>query len=78
MKRAILEFPDGRRAILTPKGWHVSPPDPDLERRLEDFSPSDWPGGNTIPPDALAYTARRAGWAVGADDVWVDPISEAG
>jgi len=79
MKRAVLELPDGREAILTPKGWHVSPPDPVLEKRLrEDFDlgRAQRMTRTRCPPDPLEFTARAAAFALGAEDPWIEILGE--
>jgi len=75
-RHAILEFKNGQRAILTLNGWRVIPRDDILSELLNsDFSLIETQRlRETLAPDLLATTARRAASALGAEIIRCSPV----
>lgn len=68
-RRAIIEWATGQRAKLTAQGWTVSPDDPTLAELLNSehsLAAAQARRSTTVPPDLLAFAARRAALATGA------------
>jgi len=75
-RSAVLEFKNGGRAILTASGWRTIPPDDVLSELLNsEFSLSETQRmRETLAPDLLATTARRAAAALGGEIVKYSPL----
>ena len=75
-RHAILEFKNGGRAILTASGWRTNPPDDVLSELLNsEFSLIETQRlRETLAPDLLATTVRRAASALGAEIVRCSPL----
>ena len=68
-RHATIEWATGQRAKLTAQGWTVSPDDPTLAELLNgehSLAAAQAKRGSLIPPDLMAYCAKRAALATGA------------
>jgi len=75
-RRAILEFKNGGRAILTASGWRVIPRDDILSELLNrEYSLAETQRRReTLVPDLMATTAMRAAGALNAVIIAYDPV----